>query len=54
MFNYLTGSRSRAFQPGVSLEEARTLPLSPQTHAQKRHFAVFAHRTDLFIDKRLQ
>ena len=41
--------RSHAFQPGI--DEARTLSLSPQTVAQKLHFA---HKTGLFIDKRLQ
>jgi len=44
MFDILIRSRSCAFQQGI--DEARTV-------AQKG-LVVFAHKTDLFIDKRLR
>ena len=39
MLNYLIESRSCVFQPGI--DEARTLPLSPRTVAQKTPLRSF-------------
>jgi len=35
------------------IDGVRMLPLVPHTLAQKCHYAVFVHKTDFFIDKRL-
>ena len=45
--HHLQESRSRSFQQHI--DEVHTLPLKlPERVAQKRHFAVLAHKTDFF------
>ena len=53
MFSYFISSRTRAFQPGIDEVHMLIFKFS-QRWLKKHHFVDFAHKTDLFIDKRLQ